>query len=166
MLETALAYTNALRMADNAILFKLTAKSVGMKYNIIPSFMAKPWNGVSYWVFTLIHCLSVLFKLPGCSGSVEFQADNAYRSLSSTVIATFHFGKMGRTSLPSPSQNLRLDELVQQIMTRSLSAKKRNGSLLASLTDLEMASCLVHPAPYPTSDSYSSHADGILCFGF
>jgi len=48
VLETALAYTNALRMADNAILFKLTAKSVGMKHNIIPSFMAKPWNGVSY----------------------------------------------------------------------------------------------------------------------
>jgi glutamine synthetase len=46
VLETALAYTSALRMADNAILFKYTAKSVGMKYGIIPSFMAKPWNGV------------------------------------------------------------------------------------------------------------------------
>lgn len=47
VLETALAYTSALRMADNAILYKYTAKSVGMKYGIIPSFMAKPWNGVS-----------------------------------------------------------------------------------------------------------------------
>lgn len=47
VLETALAYTSALRMADNAILFKYTAKSVGMKHGIIPSFMAKPWNGVS-----------------------------------------------------------------------------------------------------------------------
>ena len=46
VLETALAYTSALRMADNAILFKYTAKSVGMKHGIIPSFMAKPWNGV------------------------------------------------------------------------------------------------------------------------
>lgn len=46
VLETALAYTKALRMADNAILFKYTAKSVGMKHGIIPSFMAKPWNGV------------------------------------------------------------------------------------------------------------------------
>jgi len=47
VLETALAYTSALRMADNAILFKYTAKSVGMKHGVIPSFMAKPWNGVS-----------------------------------------------------------------------------------------------------------------------
>ena len=46
VLETALAYTTALRMADNAILFKYTAKSIGMKHGIIPSFMAKPWNGV------------------------------------------------------------------------------------------------------------------------
>ena len=46
VLETALAYTSALRMADNAILFKYTAKSIGMKHGIIPSFMAKPWNGV------------------------------------------------------------------------------------------------------------------------
>ena len=46
VLETALAYTSALRMADNAILFKYTAKSVGMQHGIIPSFMAKPWNDV------------------------------------------------------------------------------------------------------------------------
>ena len=49
--ETALAYTTALRMADNAILFKYTAKSVGMKHGVMPSFMAKPWG-----------------VLPGCSG--------------------------------------------------------------------------------------------------
>jgi hypothetical protein len=51
VLETALAYTTALRMADNATLFKYTAKSVGMTHGIIPSFMAKPWGGVS--VFTI-----------------------------------------------------------------------------------------------------------------
>lgn len=44
--ETALAYTDALRMADNAILFKLLAKSVGIKHGIMPSFMAKPWGNV------------------------------------------------------------------------------------------------------------------------
>ncbi|KAH7889638.1 glutamine synthetase guanido kinase, partial [Phlebopus sp. FC_14] len=51
VLETALAYTSALRIADNAILFKFLAKSVGMKYGVMPSFMAKPWG-----------------NLPGCSG--------------------------------------------------------------------------------------------------
>ena len=34
-------------MADNAILFKFLAKSVGMKHGITPSFMAKPWGNVS-----------------------------------------------------------------------------------------------------------------------
>jgi glutamine synthetase len=33
-------------MADNACLFKLVAKSVGIKYNIMPTFMAKPWGDV------------------------------------------------------------------------------------------------------------------------
>ncbi|KAF6763791.1 hypothetical protein DFP72DRAFT_873395 [Ephemerocybe angulata] len=54
VLETALAYTSALRMADNAILFKYLAKSVGMQHGVIPSFMAKPWG-----------------SLPGCSGHVH-----------------------------------------------------------------------------------------------
>lgn len=45
--ETALAYTDALRMADNAILFKFLAKSIGIKRGVIPSFMAKPWGNVS-----------------------------------------------------------------------------------------------------------------------
>ncbi|KZS91142.1 glutamine synthetase/guanido kinase [Sistotremastrum niveocremeum HHB9708] len=52
--ETALAYTYALRMADNAQLFKFVAKSVGMQNGIMPSFMAKPWG-----------------NLPGCSGHVH-----------------------------------------------------------------------------------------------
>jgi glutamine synthetase len=45
--ETALAYQPVLRMADNAVLFKFLAKSVGMKHGITPSFMAKPWANVS-----------------------------------------------------------------------------------------------------------------------
>ena len=47
VLETALAYTSAFRMADNAILFKFLAKSIGMKHGVMPSFMAKPWGNVS-----------------------------------------------------------------------------------------------------------------------
>ncbi|BEJ16442.1 hypothetical protein CspHIS471_0510470 [Cutaneotrichosporon sp. HIS471] len=45
--ETALAYTDTLRMADNAVLYKLIAKSIGMKHNIMPTFMAKPWQNES-----------------------------------------------------------------------------------------------------------------------
>jgi len=52
--ESALAYTHALRMADNAILYKFVAKSVGMKRGIMPSFMAKPHG-----------------KLPGTSGHIH-----------------------------------------------------------------------------------------------
>ncbi|KAI0797596.1 hypothetical protein C8Q75DRAFT_9550 [Abortiporus biennis] len=58
--ETALAYTTALRMADNAILFKFAAKSIGMKYGIVPSFMAKPWG-----------------NLPGCSGHIHVSLRNS-----------------------------------------------------------------------------------------
>ncbi|KAF5386966.1 hypothetical protein D9615_001559 [Tricholomella constricta] len=54
VLETALAYTSVLDMADNAILFKYLAKSIGIKHGVLPSFMAKPWG-----------------NLPGCSGHVH-----------------------------------------------------------------------------------------------
>ncbi|KAG1844422.1 hypothetical protein C8R48DRAFT_735715 [Suillus tomentosus] len=54
VLETALAYTSAMRIADNAILYKFLAKSVGLKHGVLPSFMAKPWG-----------------NLPGCSGHVH-----------------------------------------------------------------------------------------------
>ena len=37
-------------MADNACLFKLVAKSVGIKYGIMPTFMAKPWSDVSFFL--------------------------------------------------------------------------------------------------------------------
>ncbi|TFK63231.1 glutamine synthetase/guanido kinase [Pluteus cervinus] len=60
VLETALAYTSAMRMADNAILYKYLAKSLGMKYGIIPSFMAKPWG-----------------NLPGCSGHIHVSLRNS-----------------------------------------------------------------------------------------
>ena len=46
VLETALAYTSASRMADNATLFKFLAKSIGMRHGVMPSFMAKPWGNV------------------------------------------------------------------------------------------------------------------------
>jgi glutamine synthetase len=49
--ETALAYTSALRMADNAILYKYLAKSIGMKHGVIPSFMAKPWGNVRHFAW-------------------------------------------------------------------------------------------------------------------
>jgi glutamine synthetase len=55
--ETALAYTTALRVADNALLFKYLVKSLGMKYGITPSFMAKPWGNVRYpflWLFAFL----------------------------------------------------------------------------------------------------------------
>ncbi|SJL00475.1 probable glutamine synthetase [Armillaria ostoyae] len=60
VLETALAYTTALRMADNAILFKYLTKSIGMQRGVIPSFMAKPWN-----------------NLPGCSGHIHVSLRNS-----------------------------------------------------------------------------------------
>jgi len=64
--ETALAYTDASRMADNGVLFKLVAKSVGIKYGIMPSFMAKPWGDVgplllsATWLILGFSCLDVL----------------------------------------------------------------------------------------------------------
>lgn len=72
--ETALAYTTALRIADNSLLFKYLVKSLGMKYGITPSFMAKPWGNVSI-SFRIVdhptHTIALVSQLPGCSGFVQ-----------------------------------------------------------------------------------------------
>ncbi|GAA6059842.1 hypothetical protein JCM10212_003754 [Sporobolomyces blumeae] len=49
--ESALAYQPVMRMADNAVLFKWIAKTTGLQYGIMPTFMAKPYA-----------------DQPGCSG--------------------------------------------------------------------------------------------------
>lgn len=68
MYETALAYTTASRMADNAILFKYLAKSIGMKHGVVPSFMAKPWGNVRTSYDLSCNSLTLFLQLPGCSG--------------------------------------------------------------------------------------------------
>lgn len=71
VLETALAYTSALRMADNAILFKYAVKSIGMKHGVVPSFMAKPWGNVCFDQMLYVpgsELMITRLQLPGCSG--------------------------------------------------------------------------------------------------
>ena len=48
-------------MADNAILFKFLAKSVGMKHGITPSFMAKPWANVSSLLEPFSACFDLVY---------------------------------------------------------------------------------------------------------
>jgi len=54
VLEAAIQYTDALESADRAALFKTSAKEIGYRFQIMPTFMAK-WNN----------------KLPGCSGHMH-----------------------------------------------------------------------------------------------
>ena len=51
VLEAAICYSDALSAADQAVLFKSSAKEIGHRFGILPSFMAR-WNT----------------DLPGCSG--------------------------------------------------------------------------------------------------
>jgi Glutamine synthetase, catalytic domain len=74
--ETALAYTTARRVADNALLFKYLVKSLGMKYGITPSFMAKPWGNVRISfpvVIRISDAIVTIGQLPGCSGFVQYR---------------------------------------------------------------------------------------------
>jgi glutamine synthetase len=52
--EAALLYSDALEAGDRAVLFKTSAKEIGGRFGIMPSFMAK-WNET----------------LPGCSGHIH-----------------------------------------------------------------------------------------------
>ena len=63
-------------MADNAQLFKYAAKSIGMQYGVVPSFMAKPWGNVSFCIFPVFTASDSLGvrQLPGCSGLVRVLA--------------------------------------------------------------------------------------------
>ena len=52
--EAAILYGDAVEAADRAVLFKTSAKEIGHRFGVMPSFMAK-WNE----------------KLPGCSGHIH-----------------------------------------------------------------------------------------------
>ncbi|HYP98553.1 MAG TPA: glutamine synthetase family protein [Polyangiaceae bacterium] len=54
VIEAAILYSDALEAGDRAVLFKASAKEIGARFGIMPSFMAK-WNE----------------KLPGCSGHIH-----------------------------------------------------------------------------------------------
>lgn len=79
-------------MADNAVLFKLVAKSVGMKYGITPTFMAKPYSDVnlsSQKTVPLKDPADAL-QMPGCSGSVVLSGlHRTWRTMANSSEATF-----------------------------------------------------------------------------
>jgi len=54
VMEAAVLYADALEAADRAVLFKASAKEIGHRFGIMPSFMAK-WRA----------------DLPGCSGHIH-----------------------------------------------------------------------------------------------
>ena len=54
VIEVAIGFSEALAQADRAILFKTGIKEIGARFGIMPSFMAKPHQG-----------------LPGCSGHIH-----------------------------------------------------------------------------------------------
>lgn len=58
--EAAIHFSEALECADRAVLFKSSAREIGMRFGIMPSFMAK-WNA----------------QLPGCSGHTHQSLWNA-----------------------------------------------------------------------------------------
>lgn len=52
--EAAITYSEIVKAADRAVLFKMAVKEIGIKHGIMPTFMAK-WNN----------------QLPGCSGHIH-----------------------------------------------------------------------------------------------
>jgi glutamine synthetase len=64
VLEAAILYGDVLESADRAVLFKAGVKEIGLKYGIMPTFMAK-----------------ISEKLPGCSGHLHQSLSDGKRNL-------------------------------------------------------------------------------------
>jgi len=62
--EAAILFSEALEAADRAILFKTSAKEIGARFGIMPSFMAK-WNA----------------QYPGCSGHIHQSLSDGSRNV-------------------------------------------------------------------------------------
>jgi glutamine synthetase len=62
--EVAILYSDALEAADRAVLFKQSAKEIGARFGIMPSFMAK-WSQ----------------QYPGCSGHVHQSLSDGKKNL-------------------------------------------------------------------------------------
>jgi hypothetical protein len=84
-------------MADNAILFKYLAKSIGMKHGVMPSFMAKPWGNVSMDFIDLYEAYSWRFgSFPDAVGEFRPSGKTVKRKHTyvgnSTATSTSRFG--------------------------------------------------------------------------
>ena len=64
VLEAAIAFSGALEAADRAALFKTAVKEIGLRFGIMPSFMAK-WSQA----------------LPGCSGHIHQSLSDGKKNL-------------------------------------------------------------------------------------
>ena len=62
--EVAIAFSGALESADRAILFKTAVKEIGLRFGIMPTFMAK-WSA----------------RYPGCSGHIHQSLTNGKKNL-------------------------------------------------------------------------------------
>lgn len=145
MYETALAYTTAARMADNAILFKYLVKSVGMKHGILPSFMAKPWGnvrrisspqgGVSVFLsacarYSFQDAAGTLFCNLKLIHLLWLPSD-CYQKVMCTFLSN---RKMDETSLQSLTPICKQDEPTLPMKIANGFPRKANGSLLAYWT--------------------------------
>lgn len=75
--EAAIAFSDALTQADRAILFKTGTKEIGVRFGIMPSFMAK-WNAA----------------YPGCSGHIHQSMSDGKKNLFSDAKGRHGMSKM------------------------------------------------------------------------
>lgn len=112
VLEAAITYTDAVALADRALLFKTTVKQIGLKHGVMPSFMAKvkkmvergrdggglkdgPCERDIRWRYLkLISPVVSLFHikphtgLPGCSGHIHVSLSSLSSHSSNNLFAS------------------------------------------------------------------------------
>ena len=134
-------------MSDSAMLYKLLAKSVGIKYGIIPTFMAKPYA-----------------QLPGCSGHMHVSLRDSKSGKNAFAISKEEIAAGGRK-----------DAKYSDVAYVSKEAEHFLAGLMAGLADGELSldlscddahdltSCSplsVMPLLCPTINSYKRLAGG------
>ncbi|KAJ3068381.1 hypothetical protein HDU99_003226, partial [Rhizoclosmatium hyalinum] len=92
--EAAIQYSDPVTLADNAHLFKVVAKSIGLQHGIMPTFMAKPHN-----------------NLPGCSGHihVSLSATDIITTAANLFHPSFTPQTWGRDDRSEPSDSIQID---------------------------------------------------------
>ncbi|KAG1895691.1 uncharacterized protein F5891DRAFT_1281046 [Suillus fuscotomentosus] len=165
VLETGLAYTSAMRIADNAILYKFSAKNVGLKHEVLPSFMAKPWGNrvcidISFYVQNFSDIGSDMYMYHSTTGDGRnafslSEADRDHGRANATFEDTRYLSQLGEHFLAGVLDGIP-DVMPMELVPTINGYKRLVGASIRIISPPSFPPSATHAGHYQTTQAHNA----------